>query len=267
MAMARAYDRTDSGKGGDATGGWPWPGALARWLFGRSRGQAGPDTPAELRPRFRTVCISREAGAGGSTIGRMVAGRLSWRFYDQELLEAIARLMEVPVAEVKALDELAPSAVQDWILPLREEYYAPQEAYLDHLGKLMEAIGRAGQSVVIGRGAAFLLPRDATLSVRIIAPLKNRASRLAEQMGVSVRTGRRAARDLDRRRNQFARTMYRVDAEDPHNYDLVLDSASIGTQIATELIVRAVEAGMPAPARPEMKALEPPRGMAPPYMG
>ena len=33
--------------------------------------------------------------------------------------------------------------VQDWLLPLREEYYAPQEAYLDHLAKLIEAIGRA----------------------------------------------------------------------------------------------------------------------------
>ena len=55
-------------------------------------------------------------------------------------------------------------------------------------------------------------------------------------MGVSVRTARRAARDLDRRRNQFDRTMYRVDPTDPHNYDLVLDSNSIGLAIAVEII-------------------------------
>ena len=100
-------------------------------------------------------------------------------------------------------------------LPLREEYYAPQEAYLDHLAKLIEAIGRAGESILVGRGAGFMLPRETTLSVRVIAPLKVRAQRLAERMGVSARTARRAARELDRRRAQFDRTMHRANPERP----------------------------------------------------
>jgi cytidylate kinase len=71
-------------------------------------------------------------------------------------------------------------------------------------------------------------------------------------MQVSVRTARRAARDLDRRRNQFDRTMHRADANDPHNFDMVLDSDSLGLEIAAELIVRAVQAGMPGkPPKPE----------------
>jgi cytidylate kinase len=90
-----------------------------------------------------------------------------------------------------------------------------------------------------------LLPREETLSIRIIAPLRARAARLAERLGVSVRTARRAARDLDRRRLQFDRTMYRVNSADPKNYDLVLDSDSLTLPIAAEVIIRAVEAGMP----------------------
>ena len=141
--------------------------------------------------------------------------------------------------------ELAPSAIQDWLLPLREEYYAPQEAYLDHLAKLIAAIGGAGESVIVGRGANFLLPRESTLAVRVIAPAKARARRLAERLGVSTRTARRAAREQDRRHERFARTMYRADPTDPRHYDLVLDSDSLGLAIAVEVIVRAVEAGMP----------------------
>jgi cytidylate kinase len=175
----------------------------------------------------------------------MVGRQLDWKVYDHELVEAIAHRMEVAPDEVRGIDELAPSVVQDWILPLREEYYAPQEAYLDHLAKLVEAIGRAGESIIVGRGANFMLPREETLAVRIIAPLKARAPRLAERMQVSLRTARRAASDLDRRRKQFDRTMYRADSADPHNYDLVLDSDSLGLDIAAALIVRAVEAGMP----------------------
>src|SRR6185312_5434729 len=154
-----------------------WPGAVARWLLGRRADRR--EEAASLVPvaRFRNVCISREAGAGGGTIGRMVGTRLDWKVYDHEILEAIAHRMEVPADEVRAFDELAPSVVQDWILPLREEHYAPQEAYLDHLAKLIEAIGRAGETVIVGRGAGFLVPRDETLNVRIIAPIKARAAR------------------------------------------------------------------------------------------
>ena len=201
-----------------------WPHSVVRWLFGLGEEHHQPPSPPISVARFQNICISREAGAGGSALARMVGDRLGWKVYDQELIEAIAHRMEVPIDDIRALDEQAPSMVQDWLLPLREEYYAPQEAYLDHLAKLIEAIGRAGESILVGRGAGFMLPREATLSLRVIAPLKVRAQRLAERMGVSVRTARRAARDLDRRRAQFDRTMHRADPNDAHHFghDLVL---------------------------------------------
>jgi cytidylate kinase len=222
-----------------------WTGTVARWLFGPAAGLPVEGEPCEPQPRFRNVSISREAGAGGGTIARLVGTRLAWKVYDHELLEAIAHGMEVPVDEVRVFDELAPSMVQDWLLPLREEHYAPQEAYLDHLAKLVESIGRKGEAIVVGRGASWLLPRAETLAVRVVAPLKARAQRLAQRMGVSVRTARRAARDLDRRAEKFVRTLHRVDVNDPHQYDIVLDSESLGLSIAAELIVRAVELGRP----------------------
>jgi cytidylate kinase len=231
------------------TTGWispaAWPGAIRRWLSGRPLGRRDQSPPAPAVARFRNLTISREAGAGAGTLSRLVATRLDWKVYDHELLEEIARRMEVPAVEVRAFDELSPSVVQDWLLPLREEHYAPQEAYLDHLAKLVEAIGQAGQCIIVGRGAGFLLPPETTLKVRIIAPLKFRASRLAQRMNLSNRSARAAARDLDRRRAAFERTMYRVDVNDNHNYDIVLDTEALGLPIASELIVRAVELGFP----------------------
>jgi cytidylate kinase len=260
MASAGAQPPRDTSELGGLTA---WPRALARWFLGGKAGRAEPKAPRVPVARFRNICVSREAGAGAGSIARLVGTRLDWKVYDHEVLEAIAQRMEMPTDEVRAFDELAPSVVQDWILPLREEHYAPQEAYLDHLAKLVEAIGRAGESIIVGRGAGFLLPREATLLVRVVAPLKVRAERLAERMGVSVRTARRAARDLDRRRHHFERTMYRVDADDAHNYDLVLDSHSLGIGIAAELIIRAVEAGQPR-HRLFSPAPEPPVETVPP---
>jgi cytidylate kinase len=233
------------GQGDSAVAPESWPHSVMRWLFGLGEEHHQPASPLAPVARFQNICISREAGAGASILARMVGERLSWKVYDEELIAAIAHRMEVPIDDVRALDEQAPSVVQDWLLPLREEYYAPQEAYLDHLAKLIEAIGRAGESILVGRGAGFMLPRETTLSLRVIAPLKVRAQRLAERMGVSVRTARRAARDLDRRRAQFNRTMHRADPNDPHQFDMVLDTASLGLEITAELVVHAIEAGRP----------------------
>jgi cytidylate kinase len=246
-AAARATSETAERSLG---GRQSWPQFFVRWLFGLGEEHSRPELSAIPSSRFQNICISREAGSGASQLAKLVGQGLGWKVYDEELVEAIAHRMGSPLEEVRALDELAPSMVQDWLLPLREEYYAPQEAYLDHLAKLIEAIGRAGESILVGRGAGFMLPRETTLSVHIVAPLKVRAQRLAERMGVSPRTAKRAARELDRRRAQFDRTMHRANPNDAHNFDFVLNTDSLGLEIAAELIIGAVRAGRPGALEP-----------------
>ncbi len=113
-------------------GGTPAPvpaprgGSWSLWPFGRR--PRGKETAPPIIPvaRFRNVAISREAGAGGGAIARLAGSKLGWKVYDHELLEAIAQRMGLPADEVRTFDELAPSVVQDWLLPLREEHYAPR---------------------------------------------------------------------------------------------------------------------------------------------
>ncbi|ADV64218.1 hypothetical protein Isop_3662 [Isosphaera pallida ATCC 43644] len=216
---------------------------LSRWLGWSSE---GGESVARRRPgqaRYRVVCISREAGAGGSTIAKRIAQRLGWRLYDEEIVETIAERMGLSLDQAKVFDELPPTRVQSWALPIFEEYYAPHETYLDHLGKLIEAIGQAGDAVVVGRGAGYVLPREETLSVRIVAPEHKRAERLSRRLGVSLRTAKRAARDLDDRRNRFARLQLGVDPTQAHHYDLILNSDRLGLELAAELVIGLVEAG------------------------
>ncbi len=155
--------RTEPSIGPDEDAGFrptlfDWRHRLGRWLF-RRRPEGDDDlTSLESRARFRNVCISREAGAGGGTVARLLGTRLKWKVYDHELLEAIAQGMEISTEDARAYDELAPSLIQDWLLPLREEHYAPQEAYLDHLAKLVHSIGRAGDSILVGRAPRSCFP-------------------------------------------------------------------------------------------------------------
>jgi cytidylate kinase len=249
-ARPAATGTTSESEAPGSGGRQSWPQFFVRWLFGLGEEHRQTEHPSIPSARYQNICISREAGSGAGQLAKLIGQGLGWKVYDDELVEAIAHRMASPIEEVRALDEQAPSVVQDWLLPLREEYYAPQEAYLDHLAKLIEAIGRAGESILVGRGAGFMLPRDTTLSIRVIAPIKVRAQRLAERMGVSLRTARRAARELDRRRAQFDRTMHRANPNDSHNFDLVLNTDGLGLEIAAEVVISAVRAGHPGAIGP-----------------
>ena len=193
-----------------------WPDFLVRWLFGRGDEERLPRAASGPVARFQNICISREAGAGGGTIARMVGKRLGWKVYDEELIEAIAHRMEVPLDEVRDARR-AGAQRRPGLAP------APARGVLRPPGGLSRPPGQADRGDRPRRRIDPGRPRGRTSccrarrrsSVRIIAPLKVRPIRLAERMGVSVRTARRAARDLDRRRLQFDRTMHRANSNDP----------------------------------------------------
>ena len=235
--------REASKSGGSASSSGGWFGWLKSRLPGQNRSKADAETIAQAR--FTTVWISREAGSGSDIIARQLASRLSWKVYNEEFVEIIARRMHVSTDMIKSLDELAPGMIQDWLLPLREQHYAPQETYMDHLEHLIREVGHVGEADMVGRGAGFLLPPERTLRVRVVAPEANRAARLADRMGVSHRTARRMIRDLDRRRNQFDWAIYRKDSHDPHNYHMTLDSAALGIPMCADVIMLAIVRGFP----------------------
>ena len=233
-----------AGPGTSTSSDQGWIGWLKGLLPRQNRASKGDSNAPQAK--FNTVWLNREAGSGADNIARQVAERLRWAVYNEEVVEVISRRMQVAPDLVKSLDELAPGMIQDWLLPLREQHYAPQETYLEHLEHLIQEVGRVGDAVIVGRGAGFLLPADRTLRVRIVAPLSNRASRLSDRMGVSVRTARRAARDLDRRRRQFDWALYRKESDDPHNYHMTLDSTALGIPICVDLITLAIVKGFPS---------------------
>lgn len=233
-----------AGPGTSTSSDQGWIGWLKGLLPRQNRASKGDSNAPQAK--FNTVWLNREAGSGADIIARQVAERLRWAVYNEEVVEVISRRMQVAPDLVKSLDELAPGMIQDWLLPLREQHYAPQETYLEHLEHLIQEVGRVGDAVIVGRGAGFLLPADRTLRVRIVAPLSNRASRLSDRMGVSVRTARRAARDLDRRRRQFDWALYRKESDDPHNYHMTLDSTALGIPICVDLITLAIVKGFPS---------------------
>jgi cytidylate kinase len=102
------------------------------------------------------------------------------------------------------------------------------------------AIGMHGEAIVVGRGAACILPRDRSLNVRVIAKDADRIAFLSQIERLTPQEAERYMRETDGQRKKFVRDYFHRDNEDLHEYDLILDSSALGEECCADLIVAAV---------------------------
>ena len=139
------------------------------------RANAHWETQRRKTERALSIAISREAGARGSSVAREVGRRLGWTVYDHELLESIAREMKVRASLLESVDEKHKSWLEERVEAFSAIPYVSENAFVRHLVETVLSLGVHGECVIVGRGAAHILPAATTLRVRLIAALDDRA--------------------------------------------------------------------------------------------
>jgi cytidylate kinase len=141
------------------------------------------------------ILIDREFGAGGSTIGEMLAKRLNWKLFDHELSEEIARLAKIPVDVCRRHEERTDPFLQRlvniiWRGSFDHSLPSPDLAILDTdrlVSILQKVVVQAAESrpcVIVGRGAPyFLRERKDTFSVFLYASRELKFHRVLKRVG------------------------------------------------------------------------------------
>jgi cytidylate kinase len=214
--------------------------AMRRWEQSRhSERQAAERSASEASTRL-CITVSREAGARGSTVARLVGRKIGWTVYDQELIEYIAHQVHLRTNVLESLDEPTFQWSRDWLARVLEDQWQDQDAYIVHLSKVVLAIGLCGEAIIVGRGAACIMPRDRAINVRVIAKDSDRIGFLSQIERLTPQEAERYMRDTDEQRRQFVRDYFHRNNEDVHEYDLVLDSSALGEECCADLIVGAL---------------------------
>ncbi|HVS39341.1 MAG TPA: cytidylate kinase-like family protein [Gemmataceae bacterium] len=207
---------------------------------------ARADVPRRAARAF-TIALSREAGTRAAATAKEVGERLGWHVYDQDLLEKIAQEMGLRTKLLKCVDERQ----QSWLQETAEAFLSEtvdsewnpsisESSYVRHLVETVMALGTHGECVIVGRGAAFILPAETTLRVRLTAPVKARVAALADRLGTSASEAARRLRTIDRERRDFVQDHFYKDPSEPSNYDLIVNTSRFSTAKTAELIVEGL---------------------------
>jgi hypothetical protein len=183
------------------------------------------------------LAISREAGTDAGGIAREVATRCGWKVLDDELLDYMAEHEHMSRLALEFVDERAVSWFHEMFGKLLEQQLVSQAEYVSRLGKIMLLAAQHESTVIVGRGARFILPRELGFAMRVIAPLKQRITSIMERRQCTEREAKNFVETTDRDREQFIERYFHHRVADPHLYDIVVNLANIPRQDAVELIV------------------------------
>jgi cytidylate kinase len=199
------------------------------------------------------VTVSRLYGSGGSEVAARVAQSLGWSLLDNAVVDAVAARLGVTRDEVAAREERMPSLVerlvetmalgsQDWSAAAGGDgKRAPTDTQMIEVTRHIvdEAIAR-GPLVIVGRGAqSMLAARSDALHVFCYAPRTALVSRSMTRDKLNENEAAKLVDETNAHREQWVRRHWNRDWRDPSNYDLSINTASLGIAGASDIIVAA----------------------------
>jgi cytidylate kinase len=202
------------------------------------------------------VTISRQFGAGGSSVAEIVAAELHADVVDKKLIQEVARRLQVSTSEVAAEDErprpllerlvrsfstLEPAMGVGWSPPYPDPLFDPRQAIIELTEQVINEVADGGNVVIVGRSAGFCLRgRPNVFRVFLRAPEAVRVKTLMDRFGLGEAEARRRMHETDANRAAYTRQLYKRDWCDPDEYDLIVNTGRLGYQAAAEIILRGL---------------------------
>lgn len=212
-------------------------------LFGASKTPVSVlgDTCSDSADAFPPVIvIGRQYGSGGHEIGKSLAQKLGYAFYDYEIIQMAAGSTGYEPQFIKDREE---NMTNSLLYDLMNQMYiysdsqeSPQDEIFESEGKVIRDLAVKGNCIIIGRCADYILRnRPHTLKVFLHAPEAFRVKRIMETEQLSKEEALQKIRQTDQRRSDNYRYYTRQIWGRAQNYDITLNTEA-GTDVVHAFI-------------------------------
>lgn len=199
------------------------------------------------------ITISRQFGAGGKTLGKMVSDKLGYTFADDDIVQMVAEAANVSPHWVesvereaggklsRAITSMVSKRLVDRILK-DERGYIDERLYLDYLVVIIAQIAEEGNAVILGRGSQYILhDHPDVCHVLLINKFEDRVKFMMEQYDLSESRAVQVVNREEKRRVNLFKKIGKTDYDDPALYHLVLNMGKLDMQKAVKLVLETVK--------------------------
>ena len=192
------------------------------------------------------ITIGRQYGSGGREIGARLAKDLGLGFYDKNILrlnsdESGIKESFYHMADEKAGNKLLYRIVKSLAPELGTPSLGPDLIAADNLfrfqSEVIRKLAAEEDCVIIGRCADYVLDGfDGLVKVYLYADMDYRVERIKELGYYEPKDVKKNIKRIDRERRDYHRYYTGRDWENVENYDLMLNTARLGTEGAVEAV-------------------------------
>lgn len=191
----------------------------------------------------RIITISREFGSAGRTIGKQLAGRLGYKYYDKELVRQVADETGFDPSYIEETGEhsagrssLSYVFSTPGVPGIMKGMSASDFLWCIQHNVILKLADQE-PCVIVGRCADFILrDRDDVLNVFIHAPMQARAERIVRLYGESDKSPEQRLKEKDKRRRNNYKHYTGQDWGVSQNYHITLDSAAVGIDRCVDIL-------------------------------
>lgn len=212
--------------------------SIRRFLDAQFAAQQATEPGPERPHHHPFVTISRQAGAGGHALARAMVAVFAeqddrdlfgtWQVFDRELCEIVVEDPRLTGALDRLISEVYLSRTEEFFNQLVKP--APDQDYMmEQVFHAVRNLAGIGKVIIVGRGGAHATRgMGPSFSVRLVAPIEARVSRIAELEKLDERRARERVRKLDAHRARVIKRRFGADIDDPLEYDAVWNTGAIG---------------------------------------
>jgi len=201
------------------------------------------------------ITISRQFGAGGRTLGRMIGKKLNYRFLDDLILQEIANKAQVSKKMVISMERTAGSMLSKMISGLlSSDYidrlmgdgkgYMDEEVYVQTLYDVMQKLASEDNVILTGRGGQYILEDfEGAFHFLLVADKKDRVEFMQRHYNLSDIKAEAAVLSGERRRINLYKKFGKKDYNEPNHYHLVINMSRVSLEKAVDMVCDLVEEG------------------------
>jgi len=182
----------------------------------------------------KIITISREFGSGGREIGKRLADKLDFAYYDSEVITAIAK-------ETGMTEEYIHNIFEKGIYPYAFQfaksfstYSSLQSSQTDILvaqTKILKEIAKQGDCIIVGSGADIILKEFNPLNLFVYADIDSKIKRCREKASenenINDKELKKKILQIDKNREKFYSMLSSAEWGDKNNYHLCINTTGI----------------------------------------
>ena len=181
------------------------------------------------------ITLSREYGSGGRYIGKLVAEKLGIKLYDKEFVSKLAEETGLS-SEYIENNEQKRGALET----LNNGYYSglsnSDELFIKE-SELIKKVTSENSCVIVGRCADFILKENKNVfKVFVYSNMENKIKRTTNIYGLDKNKAEKEINRINKLRANHYKYYTEKDWNNPENYDICINSDSLGVEKAADLI-------------------------------